>query len=78
MQDRDLSPELMQDNVCHRGAAPEPASADRGSLMRFLLGVAVGILLVVGFSYAHDTGRVKVGPKDPFVNWGTVMGILTR
>jgi len=47
-------------------------------MVRFLLGVAVGILLVVGFSYAHDTGRVKVGPKDPFVNWGTVMGILSR
>jgi hypothetical protein len=46
--------------------------------MRFLSGVAVGIILVVGFSYLHDTGRVKMGPPDPFVNWGTVMGILAR
>jgi hypothetical protein len=47
-------------------------------MIRFLLGVVVGIVLVVGFSFAHDTGRVKVGPPDPFVNWGTVMGILSR
>ena len=46
--------------------------------MRFLLGVVVGVVLVVGFSYLHDTKVVKVGPPDPFVNWGTVMGILSR
>jgi hypothetical protein len=46
--------------------------------MNFVWGVVVGIALVVGFSYAHDTGRVKVGPPDPFVNWGTVMSILSR
>jgi hypothetical protein len=46
--------------------------------MRFVLGLVTGVVLVIGFSYLHDTRVVNVGPPDPFVNWGTVMSILSR
>jgi hypothetical protein len=46
--------------------------------MRFILGFVCGIVLVVGFSYLHDTRMIKVGPKDPFVNWGTVFAVIPR
>ena len=44
--------------------------------MRFLFGVIVGAGLMLGSAYLHDTGRWKVGPKEPFVNWGTVVSLL--
>jgi hypothetical protein len=46
--------------------------------MKFILGVFVGAALMVGSAYLHDTGRVRVGPKHPFVNWDTVISMLRR
>ena len=44
--------------------------------MKFILGVIVGAGLMLGSAYLHDTGRVKVGPPQPFVNWDTLIGAL--
>src|SRR5262245_175831 len=44
--------------------------------MKFILGVFVGAALMVGSAYVHDTGMVKAGPQQPFVNWDTVIGML--
>jgi hypothetical protein len=46
--------------------------------MRFIFGVIVGAGLMLGSAYLHDTGRLKVGPKEHFVNWDTVFGLLPR
>jgi len=46
--------------------------------MKFILGVVVGAGLTLGSAYLHDTGRVKVGPPQPFVNWGTLMQAFAR
>ena len=46
--------------------------------MRFILGVFVGGALMLGSAYLHDTGRLKVGPRQPFVNWDAVIGMLRR
>ncbi len=46
--------------------------------MRFVIGMIVGAGLMLGSAYLHDTGVVKVGPKQAFVNWDTVMGMLGR
>jgi len=48
------------------------------SAMRFILGVFVGAALVLGSAYLHDIGVVRAGPKQPFVNWDTVIGMLGR
>jgi hypothetical protein len=45
-------------------------------VMRFIFGVIVGACLTVGSAYLHDTGRLKVGPKEHFVNWDTVVTLL--
>jgi len=44
--------------------------------MRFILGVFVGAALMLGSAYLHDTGRMPIGPQQPFVNWGTLIGAL--
>ena len=44
--------------------------------MRFILGVIVGAGLTLGSAYLHDTGRVKVGPPQPIVNWDRLVGML--
>jgi len=44
--------------------------------MRFILGVVCGAVLILGLAYLHDTGVVKAGPAQPFVNWDTVVGML--
>jgi len=49
-----------------------------GLLMRFILGMIVGAALMLGSAYLHDTGVVKAGPKQAFVNWDTVIGMLGR
>jgi hypothetical protein len=54
--------------ACHRGT----------SAMRFILGVIVGAVLMLGSAYLHDTGRLQVGPAQPFVNWDTVIGLWSR
>ena len=46
--------------------------------MKFIFGVVVGAVLMVGSAYLHDTGRIKAGPARPFVNWDTVIGMLGR
>jgi hypothetical protein len=37
--------------------------------MKFIFGVIVGAVLMVGSAYLHDTGRLKA------VNWDTVIGM---
>jgi len=44
--------------------------------MRFILGVFCGAVLMLGSAYLHDTGMVKAGPVQPFVNWDTLIGML--
>ena len=44
--------------------------------MRFLLGVVCGAVLMLGSAYLHDTGVVRAGPTQPFVNWDAVLGML--
>ncbi len=46
--------------------------------MKFILGVFVGAALMLGSAYLHDTGVVRAGPAQPFVNWDTVIGMLGR
>jgi hypothetical protein len=46
--------------------------------VRFILGVFVGAALMLGSAYLHDTGRLKVGPRQPFVNWEAVIALLRR
>ncbi len=46
--------------------------------MRFLFGVVVGAVVLLGSAYLHDTGVVKAGPKQPFVNWDTVFALARR
>ena len=46
--------------------------------MRFILGIIVGAALLLGAAYLHDTGVIKAGPKEAFVNWDTVIGMLGR
>ena len=46
--------------------------------MRFIFGVFVGAALMLGSAYLHDTGVIRAGPPQPFVNWGTVIGAIGR
>ena len=46
--------------------------------MRFILGIIVGAALLLGAAYLHDTGVIKAGPKEAFVNWDSVIGMLGR
>ncbi|HUL90002.1 MAG TPA: hypothetical protein VLU23_17715 [Pseudolabrys sp.] len=46
--------------------------------MKFILGVFVGAALMVSSAYLHDTGVVRAGPKQPLVNWDTVIGMWRR
>ena len=46
--------------------------------MRFILGVIVGAALILGSAYLHDTGVVRVGPPQAFVNWDTVFAVVGR
>jgi len=46
--------------------------------MKFILGVVVGAVLMLGSAYLHDTGRLRVGPAQPFVTWDTVIGMLGK
>ena len=46
--------------------------------MRFILGMIVGAGLMLGSAYLHDTGKVKIGPPQAFVNWDTVLGMVGR
>jgi hypothetical protein len=46
--------------------------------MRFIFGVFVGAALMLGSAFLHDKGVLRTGPKQPFVNWDIVMGMLAR
>ena len=46
--------------------------------MRFILGVFVGAALMLGSAYLHDTGRLKMGPNEAFVNWDAVFSLAGR
>jgi len=46
--------------------------------MRFILGMIVGAALMLGSAYLHDTGVVRVGPPQPFVNWDLVFALAGR
>ena len=49
--------------------------------MRFIQGIIVGVVLLVGFAYLHDTGVIKFSEDKapaPFVNWDTVLGSIGR
>jgi len=54
------------------------SAAHRRWCMKFILGVFVGAALMVGSAYLHDRGVVRAGPKQPFVNWDTVIGMWRR
>jgi len=47
-------------------------------LQLFILGMIVGAALMLGSAYLHDTGAVRVGPPQAFVNWDTARGMLAR
>jgi len=46
--------------------------------MRFIFGMFVGAAVMLGSAYLHDTGRLKIGPSQPFVNWATVFSLAGR
>jgi hypothetical protein len=46
--------------------------------MRFVIGMIVGAAVMLGSAYLHDTGVIKAGPQQAFVNWDTVIGMLRR
>jgi len=46
--------------------------------MKFILGIFVGAALMLGSAYLHDKGVVNAGPKQAFVNWDVVTGMLGR
>ena len=46
--------------------------------MRFIWGVIVGAALLLATAYLHDTGVVRFGPPQAFVNWDTVTGMLGK
>ena len=50
--------------------------------MRFIQGIIVGAVLMLGSAYLHDTGVIKFGDAKetpaPFVNWDTLLGTIGR
>jgi hypothetical protein len=45
-------------------------------MMRFLFGVVVGAVLIVGYAYVHDTMMMPPptpGGPQPYVNWEQVI-----
>ena len=42
--------------------------------MRFLFGIVVGAALLVALAWLHDTGTLRFGPEQAFVNWDVVLG----
>jgi len=46
--------------------------------MRFILGMIVGAGVMLGSAYMHDTGRLNMGPRVPFVNWDVVFSLAPR
>ncbi len=46
--------------------------------MRFIFGMIVGAAAILGAAYLHDTGRIKMGPPQAFVNWDAVSSLTGR
>jgi len=49
--------------------------------MRFVQGLIVGAILMLGSAYLHDTGMLQAsGDKapPPFVNWDTLIGMISH
>jgi hypothetical protein len=48
--------------------------------MRFLQGMVVGAVLIIGAAYVYDTGMLREGekPTAPLVNWNTLVGLIAR
>jgi len=46
--------------------------------MRFVLGMIVGAAVMLGSAYLHDTGVVRIGPAQPYVNWDMVFALVGR
>jgi hypothetical protein len=71
--------------VTTRAGVGKTSAARRngGPEMRFIQGIIVGALLMVGSAYLHDTGILqssgdKTPPPPAFVNWDTVLGMIGR
>jgi hypothetical protein len=50
-------------------------------MIRFIQGVIVGAVLMLGSAYLHDTGMLGKRDGDappPYVNWDTLLGMLSR
>jgi hypothetical protein len=59
-------------------ARRETPQSYRRRRMNFIWGVIVGAGLLLGSAYLHDTGVIRAGPTQPFVNWDIVIGMLGR
>lgn len=46
--------------------------------MRFIFGIIVGVALLLGAAYLHDTRIAKPGVANHFVNWDMVTGLIGR
>jgi hypothetical protein len=46
--------------------------------MRFIFGMIVGVAVMPGSTYLHDTGRLRFVPLQAFVNWDTVFALAGR
>jgi hypothetical protein len=49
--------------------------------MRFIQGLIVGAVLMLGAAYLHDIGMLRSAegkPPPPFVNWDTLIGAIGR
>lgn len=50
--------------------------------MRFVLGIVIGALLVVGAAYVHDTNMTRPAAgataPQPIVNWETLINLFGR
>lgn len=46
--------------------------------MRFILGMFTGAALLMATAYMHDTGTLRFGPDQSFVNWPQVQELASR
>jgi hypothetical protein len=49
--------------------------------MRFIQGIIVGAVVLLGAAYLHDSGMMQSGADKappPYVNWDTLIGAIGR
>jgi hypothetical protein len=49
--------------------------------MRFIQGIIVGAVVLLGSAYLHDTGMIGTSEGKaplPYVNWDTLIGAIGR